>query len=96
MGDTTKEGRVIPLFSSPTHSNKKSASKQPNGSQLFRQVMGYVRKRAQKRHIGWTLIPALITLRIVSTDNMKAIRAAFEKGPSNENPVPPDLLSDFL
>ncbi|HNL55659.1 MAG TPA: carboxylating nicotinate-nucleotide diphosphorylase, partial [Turneriella sp.] len=51
---------------------------------------------AKERHIGWSLIPALVTLRIVAAENLRAIRAAFEEGISAERPVHPDLLGEFL
>lgn len=91
-----KKGKLIPLFSGLRRSKKPEAQLQQSGTQLFRQVVSYVRDRAKERHIGWSLIPALITLRIVSAENMKAIRSAFEHGPSAEKPVHPDLLAEFL
>lgn len=91
-----KKGQLIPLFSGLRKDKKPDLVLQQSGAQLFRQVVSYVRDRAKERHIGWSLIPALITLRIVSTENLKALRAAFENGPSGEKPVHPDLFADFL
>src|SRR6478609_6613623 len=91
-----RKGKLIPLFSGLRRAKKPEGQLQQSGTQLFRQVVSYVRDRAKERHIGWSLIPALITLRIVSAENLKAIRSAFENGPSTEKPVHPDLLADFL
>jgi nicotinate-nucleotide pyrophosphorylase (carboxylating) len=91
-----KKGSLIPLFAGLRRKKKPASQIRQSGTQLFRQVVSYVRDRAKERHIGWSLIPALITLRIVSAENMKAIRSAFEYGPSTEQPVHPDLLADFL
>ncbi|MBX3721444.1 MAG: carboxylating nicotinate-nucleotide diphosphorylase [Turneriella sp.] len=96
MPGKKKKGKLIPLFSGLRRAKKPEAQLQQSGTQLFRQVVSYVRDRAKERHIGWSLIPALITLRIVSAENLKAIRSAFEHGPSDEKPVHPDLLADFL
>lgn len=96
MAGEKKKGKIIPLFGGLRRSKKPEPQLQQSGTQLFRQVVSYVRDRAKERHIGWSLIPALITLRIVSAENLKAIRSAFEHGPSDAKPVHPDLLADFL
>ncbi len=96
MARDKKKGKLLPLFSGLRRNKKPDAQLQQSGQQLFRQVVSYVRDRAKERHIGWSLIPALITLRIVSAENLKAIRSAFEHGPSDEKPVHPDLLAEFL
>lgn len=90
-------GKLLPLFAGLRRSRKKdNPAAAQSGTQLFRQMVNYVRDRARERHLGWTLIPALITLRIVSAENLRAIRSAFEAGLSGERPVHPDLFSDFL
>lgn len=96
MAQEKKKGKIIPLFAGLRRRPKADAQVAQSGTQLFRQVVAYVRDRAKERHIGWSLIPALITLRIVATENLRAIRAAFENGIASEKPVHPDLLSEFL
>lgn len=98
MADEPKrKGRILPLFAGLRRRKPKpDATLQQSGTQLFRQVVNYVRDRAKERHIGWSLIPALVTLRIVATENLRAIRTAFENGISAERPVHPDLLAEFL
>jgi nicotinate-nucleotide pyrophosphorylase (carboxylating) len=97
MAAKKQKGALIPLFSGFGRRRKKPDQQiAQNGTQLFRQVVSYVRDRAKGRHIGWSLIPALITLRIVAAENLHALRAAFESGLSGEKPVHPDLLRDFL
>lgn len=91
-----KKGKLIPLFAGLRRKKKYKASEAQSGTQLFRQMVNYVRDKAKERHIGWSLIPALITLRIVSAENMRAIRTAFEDGLAGERPVHPDLFADFL
>ncbi|HNN01457.1 MAG TPA: hypothetical protein PKG67_13425, partial [Turneriella sp.] len=92
-----KPGKIVPLFAGLRRKRAKTqAASQQSGTQLFRQVVTYVRDRAKERHIGWSLIPALVTLRIVAAENLRAIRAAFEEGISAERPVHPDLLGEFL
>jgi len=94
-----KTGKLIPLFSGLRRGRKKNRAQGAagqSGTQLFRQMVTYVRDRARERHLGWSLIPALITLRIVSAENLRAIRAAFEDGLAGERPVHPDLFADFL
>ncbi|MFZ5627852.1 MAG: carboxylating nicotinate-nucleotide diphosphorylase [Spirochaetota bacterium] len=92
-----KQGKIVPLFAGLRRKRAKTpAAVQQSGTQLFRQVVTYVRDRAKERHIGWSLIPALVTLRIVASENLRAIRAAFEEGLSAERPVHPDLLGEFL
>mgnify|MGYP001604571108 FL=1 len=91
-----KSGKVIPLFAGLRRRKKPDAQIAQSGTQLFRQVVTYVRDRAKERHIGWSLIPALITLRIVAAENLRAIMAAFENGIASDKPVHPDLLSEFL
>ncbi len=98
MADEPKrKGRILPLFAGlRRRKSKPDATIQQTGTQLFRQVVNYVRDRAKERHIGWSLIPALVTLRVVATENLRAIRTAFENGISAEKPVHPDLLAEFL
>lgn len=92
-----KKGKIVPLFAGLRRKkNKASIQTKQSGTQLFRQVVAYVRDRAKERHIGWSLIPALVTLRIVAAENLRAIRAAFEEGISAETPVHPELLGEFL
>lgn len=92
-----KPRKIVPIFSGLRRKREKSAAAvKQNGTQLFRQVVAYVRDRAKERHIGWSLIPALVTLRIVAAENLRAIRAAFEEGVSADRPVHPDLLGEFL
>jgi nicotinate-nucleotide pyrophosphorylase (carboxylating) len=92
-----KHGKIVPLFANlRRRRSKKLAAASQTGAQLFRQVVTYVRDRAKERHIGWTLIPAMVTLRIVAAENLRAIRAAFEEGISAERPVHPELLGEFL
>jgi nicotinate-nucleotide pyrophosphorylase (carboxylating) len=92
-----KQGRIVPLFAGLRRKRTKTpAAVRQTGTQLFRQLVSYVRDRAKERHIGWSLIPALVTLRIVAAENLRAIRAAFEDGISAERPVHPDLLGEFL
>ncbi len=96
-GGEKRKGRILPLFAGLRRRKQPNdATIQQSGTQLFRQVVSYVRDRAKERHIGWSLIPALVTLRIVATENLRAIRTAFENGISAEKPVHPDLLAEFL
>ena len=88
--DNKKSGKIIPLFAGLRRRKKPDAQIAQSGTQLFRQVVNYVRDRAKERHIGWSLIPALITLRIVAAENLRAIRAAFENGIASDKPVHPD------
>ncbi|MFO1527812.1 MAG: carboxylating nicotinate-nucleotide diphosphorylase [Turneriella sp.] len=93
----SKKGKIIPLFSGLRRKRSAAdAQVAQSGTQLFRQVVNYVRDRAKERHIGWSLIPALVTLRIVAAENLRAIRAAFENGIASDKPVHPDLLAEFL
>jgi len=96
-GKEKSKGRILPLFAGlRRRKTAPDTTVQQTGTQLFRQVVNYVRDRAKERHIGWSLIPALVTLRIVATENLRAIRTAFENGISAEKPVHPDLLAEFL
>ncbi|MCX7633011.1 MAG: carboxylating nicotinate-nucleotide diphosphorylase, partial [Turneriella sp.] len=91
----SKGKKIIPLFRS-SKKHKPSLAMTQTGAQLFRQLVAYVRNRARERHLGLSLIPALVTLRIVASENLRAIRAAFEEGIFSERPVHPELLADFL
>jgi len=94
--EKNSKNKIIPLFAGLRRRKKQQPQLQQSGTQIFRQMVSYVRDRAKERHIGWTLIPALVTLRIMSAENLRAIRSAFENGLSSERPVHPDLFSEFL
>ena len=93
--------KIIPLFGSRRRRKKQRENgdtliSQKRGLDIFRQLVIYVRDKAKERHLGWSLIPALITMRFLAKENMRAIRSVFDGGMSGDQSASPDLLRDFL